>query len=285
MKRSRLTLLVVLLAAWPATSRSEDAPLHRAEDPAAPAVSEQNLLASERFWPYQVALTRAWQASGREQPLAEGSQGVLIRVEANGRARVDFGREGLHEVPVGETDLVERANQVRRGELHKLAPNLVLAIGPRLLDSGSTPPLPLGMARASEPVGFLCVFADPRAASFAELAAALAPLGERHGVAAVLFPQGEHPDLEVAERLRALGWTVPFVYDGLAEAYTRTLVSGGAPLPVVLVATREGRLLFEGAWGDGVVAKLSAALEEGFGGAHEGGGAASLAPVQLATGP
>ena len=59
-----------------------------------------------------------------------GNVGVLIRVEAPGVARVDFGRDGLHEVPVVKTDLVERANQIRRGEAEKLAPNFLLAIGP-----------------------------------------------------------------------------------------------------------------------------------------------------------
>lgn len=283
MKRSWITLLLALLAAWPAASRSDDAPLHRAEDPGAAPVTRESLLASERFWPYQVALTRPWQAPGREQPIDAGSLGVLIRVEANGRARIDFGREGLYEVPIGETDLVDRANQVRRGELHKIAPNLVLAIGPRLLDSGSAPPRPLGMARESEPVGFLCVFADPRAPAFADLAAALAPLRGRHGVSTVLLPQGEHPDPEVAERLRALGWAVPFMYDGLAEAYTRTLVSGEIPLPALLVTTREGRVLFQGGWREGVVAKLSAVLEEGFGGARDAAETSSRAQA-VATG-
>jgi hypothetical protein len=277
MTRSTLALLLALHAAWPAALRADDVPLHRAEDPDAPAVTPGNLLASERFWPYQVELTRAWQAPGREHPLPAGAQGVLIRVEGDGRARVDFGREGLHAVPVGETDLVERANRIRRGELHKMAPNLVLAIGPRLLDSATTPPRPLGMTRASEPAGFLCVFADPRAPAFADLAASLAPLGGRHGVAAVLFPQGEHPDPEVGERLRALGWTVPFVYDGLAEAYTRTLASGDVPLPALLLATKEGRVLFRGGWRDGVVPELAAALEAGFGGAAPSSRALPLA--------
>ena len=69
--------------------------------------------------------------------------GVLIRVEASGLARIDFGRDGLYEVPVGATDLVERANRIRTGELRKMAPNFVLAIGPRLVDSAGAHAAPL----------------------------------------------------------------------------------------------------------------------------------------------
>jgi hypothetical protein len=268
MKRPRVSLLLALLAIWPASSRAgfDDVPLHHAADPGAAVVTEGNLLASERFWPYQVALIRAWQAPGRERPLDPGVLGVLIRVEAGGLARIDFGREGLYEVPIGATDLLARANQVRQGDLHKMAPNLVLAIGPRLLDSASTPLRALGLSAASEPKGFLCVFADPGTPAFADLAAALAPLRGRHGVLTVLFPQGEHPDHELGEQLRSLGWTVPFMQDGLAEAYTRTLVPGGTPLPALTLATREGRVLFQVGWRADAVPELSSALEEGFGG-------------------
>jgi hypothetical protein len=273
MKRPALDLLflLALLASRPDGAGAgqgewvDDLPVHHAEDPAAPAVTESNLLASERFWPYQVALVRPWQAPGRGQPLAPGVLGVLIRVEAGGLARVDFGREGLYEVPVGETDLLERANQVRRGELHKMAPNLVLAIGPRLLGSASAPPRPIGMNAASETAAFLCVFADPEARVLGDLAAALAPLGGRYGVPTILFPQGERTDLEVGERLRTLGWTVPYMHDYLAELYTRTLLPEGTPLPALLLATKEGRVLFQGPWRSDLVPELAAALERGFG--------------------
>ena len=92
-----------------------------------------------------------------------GNVGVLIRVEASGVARIDFGRDGLHEVPVAKTDLVERANRIRTGEAEKLAPNFLLAIGPRLVDSAADALRPLPYAAVAEQRGFLCVFADPGA--------------------------------------------------------------------------------------------------------------------------
>jgi hypothetical protein len=281
MTRSAASLLVLaLLTPWSAPSWAgsgegavvDDLPVHHAEDPDAPVVTEANLLASERFWPYQVELVRPWQVPGGGQAIQPGVPAVLIRVESGGLARVDFGRDGLHEVPVAETDLLDRANQIRRGELYKMAPNLVLALGPRLLDSESAPPHPIGMNRASKPVGFLCVFADPGAAAFADLVGALGPLRGRHGVASVLLPQGEHADSELGEQLRTLGWTVPFVYDGLSELYTRSLLPEGSRPPALLLATSEGRVLFQGTWRSDLVPELSAALEKGFGGASDRAG-------------
>ena len=64
----RLFLVCVLVAAIPLHALGAEPsdgnvtgglPEHHAEDPSAAAVTEQNLLASERFWPYQVAATEA----------------------------------------------------------------------------------------------------------------------------------------------------------------------------------------------------------------------------------
>ena len=115
--------LLIAFAALPASLRAADGAY-----PA--AVTEQNLLASERYWPYHVALTKPFQA------LRPGTTGVLIRVESSSVARIDFGRDGLFEVPVAATDLVARANRVQRGELAKRAPNFVFALGPRLRGHG-----------------------------------------------------------------------------------------------------------------------------------------------------
>jgi hypothetical protein len=229
--------LVALLLAHPAAA-DDGAPL-RAED----------LLANERSWPYQVALSK------------DGSVGVLIRVEDGGVARIDFGRDGLRDVPIAETDLVERADRIRRGELDKAAPNFVLAIGSRLVDSGGPELAPYARDEAAAKSGFLCVFADPSAANFAEIAAALAPLSERHGVLTLLFPQSRLSDANVRAQLRSLGWTIPFVYDHLSEAYTKTLLPDTLAPPAVLLQTNEGRVLLESAWRPDLLPRLTAAVD------------------------
>jgi hypothetical protein len=206
---------------------------------------------------------------------------VLIRVETSTRARIDFGRDGVHEVPIEQTDLVARADRVRRGELAKAAPNFVWAIGARLLDSAAPVLAPVSLVRVAGDRVFLCVFADPRADDFPALTRELAPLRERRGVATILFPQGERPDAEVHERLRSLGWTVPFVHDHLSESYTRSLLTDGAPSPVVMLQTDEGRVLLQ----RGVGPKLVPELERAIDGSFPAAAVASGAGPERSTGP
>lgn len=244
------SVLLLALAAAPVIT---EVPEHHVADPRAPVVTEATLLENEAFWPFQTALT------------GDGSVGVLIRVEQGGLARLDFGREGKRVVPVSQTDLVVRANQIRTGELDKAAPNFVQALGPRLLDSGSDELRPYPFATVAEKPGFVCVFADPSQAEFASIAAALAPLHDRHGVATILFPQGEHPDLELRERLRALKWTIPYVYDHLSESYARSLLDDSVKAPAVVLLSREGRLWYASAWSPAVLPALRSTLDAAFG--------------------
>jgi len=272
MKRA---IVSILLALAPVSSHADTLPDHRVADPTAASVTEQNLLANERFWPYHVELTKPWQAAGRPQPLPAGTMGVLIRVEASGIARIDFGRDGLYEVPIEATDLVEDANRIREGKLRKIAPNFVLAIGPRLVDSGGPALRPYPAAAAATHQGFLAVFADPGADDFAAVANALAPLSKREDVLTILFPQGEHPDEKIREKLSSLGWNVPFVYDFLADTYTRSLVDAKVRLPAIVLQTKEGRVIFQSPWSADAAPKLSAALDDAFGGKSD---TAAVAP-------
>lgn len=240
-----------------------DVPAYDARDPEAAPVTAANLLESERFWPYRAALVRPPRGAAAARPLPDrpppvGPEGVLIRVEPGGIARIDFGRDGLHAVPVDATDLVERANRIRLGEAEKVAPNFVMAIGPRLLDPQALRVFSLRNAYGYS--RFLCVFADPAAEQLAELAKALAPLAEREDVLTIFFPQGRPDDRRVGERLRALGWKVPFVYGHLSEPYTHSLLTDPKSVPAVSLYTAEGRLLFEEKWSADLPAKLAAAL-------------------------
>lgn len=212
-------------------------------------INEESLLSSERFWPYQVTSNR------------DGAVGVLIRVEDGGIARIDFGRDGLRELRVFDTDLLDRANRIRNGEVEKTTPNFLLAIGPRLADPSGPAVGEFRLEAAADKPGFVCVFADPGAPSFAEIAKAFAPFAERHDATTFLFPQGEVSNVDMGERLRQLGWTVPFVWDHLSEPYTRTLLPLGLVPPAVMVVTNEGRLLLAAPWGDAVTPELTAALE------------------------
>jgi hypothetical protein len=193
--------------------------------------------------------------------------GVLIRVESAQLARVDFGRNGRHRVPIDHTDLVERANRVRRGELRKAAPNFLLAVGTKLANAASETSHPFRVRDAGNLRGALCVFADPDGPEFEALAAALRPLHARPGVLTILFPLGQHRDADVGARLRSLAWAVPFVFDRYAEAYTRSLLGDEALLPAVLLQTTEGRLIFHGPWRADIAPQLASAIDAAFGAA------------------
>lgn len=265
MLRPLRVLAIFLAIAVPPLAARAEAPgtelsAHRAADPSAPAVTAANLLASERFWPYQVSLASAWKPVERADALPEGTVGVLVRAEEGGIARVDFGRDGIFDVPVAATDLVARANEVRLGARDKMAPNFVLAIGPRLLDAASGEPRPVRAEEFSQPRAFLCVFADPDADGFGSIAKSLAPLREREGLMTVLFPHGARPDPAVRETLRALAWPVPFVHDHLAEAYTPSLLADTKP-PALLLVTNEGRALLRAPWSPARVAEIAPLLD------------------------
>jgi hypothetical protein len=249
MRRGGATIALVCLVACtsPAAAGAPGGmvnaiPPHDAADADAPVVTRENVLASERFWPYLVALAREVQVDGRS--LTAGSSGVLIRVESTGRARIDFGRDGLATVDVGDTDLVARGNRIREGSLEKLAPNFVLAIGPRLLDPSRDDLRALGFERAAESRLFLCVFADPTGRSFGAVADRIARLPRADGLSIVLFPLGTHGDAAVAKALKKRRWPGPFVYDHLSEPYVRSLTDADTR-PAVLLQTAEGRILVD----------------------------------------
>jgi hypothetical protein len=248
----RKLLPIAFAALWPVASYAGSG---------GDAVSAENLLAREVYWPYRVTLLEPWEPSGSNRPVAANARGVLIRVEADG-ARVDFGRDGLHRVPVDATDLVERANRVRTAELAKTAPNFVLAVGTRLVDAASDPPVAVHFDDLLEKNLFLCVFADPKAPQFAEIAQELRPLTQRAGLGTILFPQGGHADAAVHRALRASEWSASFVYQHLALAYTQTLVDGDTSFPWMVLQSPEGRVLFEGRPQATNIHQLRALLEE-----------------------
>lgn len=246
-----------------------DLPHYDPRDPDAPPVTEQNLLEHDSLWPFWVDLTREWQPPGRDWPLPRGRTAVLLRVEPGGVARLDFGRFGTYPVPVSVTDLVERANQVARGERHKQEPNLLRLIGSQAIDPGEVEAVAFDFEVMARSRAFLDVFADPMSESFAGLAAALATLSERPGLRLVLFPQGHTGTGDVTRRLRALGWKGVFVFPHTSGGFTRSLLAEGTPQPALLLQSPEGRVAFEASWsGDdpqGFSARLAAALDRELG--------------------
>lgn len=262
-----LASLLCLALALPARAERvrspHEIPPYDAADPDAPEVTPENLLANDRFWPYQVELVEPWQPPGRKQPLPTGIPFALVRAEEGGKVRVDFGRDGKFELAVEQTDVLARANRIRRGELAKMAPNFVLSTGPRLVDSTPGARGMYGLDRVGEARGFLAVFADPGDEGFPALVAALAPLQRRHGILTVFFPQGQHSNEAVLERLQALSWPAPFMLTNMSEAYARIFLEE-PKRPALQLQTVDGRVVAERNARPEEVPALAAALDAAF---------------------
>lgn len=227
---------------------TSDLPEHDASDPGAAPVTADGLEQASRFWPFRVAVREAWTAPGTTKTIRPELPGVLVRVEPGGFARIDFGRDGVHWVPVAETDLLERANAIRLGSEPKTAPNFLYMVAPRLLDSrpGSLGSFDYAEVAAHE--RYLLVFADVTKPGFAELAASLRAVAGREDLLPIVFPQGRVEDVVVRDRLRELEFEAAFVYDHLSEGYSQALLESATPMPAVMVVDREGRAEFGEPW-------------------------------------
>jgi hypothetical protein len=243
---------------------SASLPAYEVADRTAAEVTPANLLASERFWPYQAALVGSYTPAGAARAIPTGATGVVIRVERDTRVRIDFGRDGLVTLPVQATDLLRRANEIRTGSAAKTAPNLTYAITPRLLDGEAEVIRRVRLENSFALTGFLCLFADPNAVSFPKLAGLLAPFAGRGGVQPVLFAQGEHPDIALARKLNAAGWKGAFALDHMSEAYTRTLVDGALDAPTLALYSAEGRVIWSGPILGAIPPELEVAWAQAF---------------------
>jgi hypothetical protein len=260
-----LLLLLLALALGAARARAgQDLAPYAVARPASQPVTGSTLLENDRFWPALVTLREPFRSFAAISELAAGLSGVLVRVETEALARVDFGSDGVLDVPVAKTDLVEAANAIRRGELAKTAPNFALMIGPRLSDARAERPRGFPFHEAAEQRGFLGVFADPASSQFEAIARALAPLADHPRVLTVLFPQGRHPDARVFAQLRELGWGAAFVLAHLSEPYTRVLLREGQAPPFVTLQTADGRIQLAAGWRADAAPAIRDALEREY---------------------
>ena len=241
-----------LLAELPGTAFTMPETYSVAE-PEAPVVTVDNLLESDRFWPYHVMLTKSFAPHGKHgagQSLPAGIRAVLIRVdESAATLRLDFGRDGVQEVPVGATDFLDRANAVRLGKETKVAPNFVYLLASRLVDPSQERLSPYRYDHEVARYGFICAIAGPDDLRSMYMAKELRKLGREHPLwLTIYFPLGQVRDTEVRDILCELDWRVPFLYDHLSESYVASLLPEGLAAPAILVVSKEGRLDYASTW-------------------------------------
>ena len=247
-----LSVLLCSAVLTASVSGCVESPVETAAEAAEESVDESmpitlsDLHRRDQHWHNIAAITEPWQPPGEDRVIPEKAQGVLVRVEPDGHARVDLGRYGMHWVPVEKTDVLDRANRVRSGELHKIGSVFTLAIANRLVDSrfdkpGPNPSAPIKMAEA-----ILCVFADPEDAKLPRYAEQLRRFEGDLGLRTIFVPQAAGAlDLEaVLETLQENEWPVPFTYPGASASFTE-LQLGEQPEGIVLMlVTPDGRVLY-----------------------------------------
>lgn len=263
--RNLLPLLVALLffasisAMGAAVGSAMEATTMNATNAASGRVTVETLHENERFWPYRIQLVEPWRPVGFEGRFGWGV-GVLVRVEPDGSLRVDFAEHGVHRVPAGATDVIEKANRIRTGELEKSLPNLVVWLSGRLLDPTKTPIRPLEKLKIDGAARFLLVFADPAAPDFSKLAKDVGDVRARPGLVKLLLPQGDRRDGGVANLCRAADWRDAFLLDRFTPAYTRSLLDADLALPAVMLISAEGRRIHAASWSPGLGANIEAVL-------------------------
>lgn len=263
----RLLLLGSLtstLACTPAESDSSRASAPAASPPAANTsrITTENILDHERSWPDIVALTEAWTPPAAPLALKQGYRGALIRVEEDGRARIDFGRHGQHDIPLESTDLIARAIEVEAGTRHKIAPNFLAHFGTQFLHPSTRDLVPFPTPSLAKSELFLCVFANPRDAGFGDLARRLSSLDGIPGLQTLFFPLTmERDELQpVKDALQENAWDVPFAYPRAAELHAQSLLGEVPDRSYALLLTSEGRILHRADLAEaGVIAALRAA--------------------------
>ena len=119
MKISRLFLFLLFIVASSANVKMYGVELN--------IQSKQKKIASlfqkSDLWPFYVKLKKN-SPLAKDQKSLSNAQGVLIRIE-NDRAIVDFGRDGILNVKIEQTDIVENAGKIASGDLAKEFPNFV----------------------------------------------------------------------------------------------------------------------------------------------------------------
>jgi len=216
-------------------------PVRSSPGEAAGRIDAGNLYANERAWPHRTRLAIDWMPPGADGSLRSGTRAVVVRVDGDGTARLDFGRLGRYQVPVGATDLVSRANEIAAGNRSKHQPNFLDVVAARTWKvSPDAPPRP--NARLASKRWFVSVFGDSEAESFGSIARAITQAQVPLDVEVIVFAQGAPSDRQVYERLAALEWWVSFSIAHVTPAITRTLFGPETGFPLVAVFSPEGRL-------------------------------------------
>lgn len=204
-----LFLHALLFSALPASEVSNSA--SDAESP----VTLQELLDDSELWSFNVRVDPDKVAPALRR--AASFPAVLLRIE-EGKALVDFGRDGVHPISIEDTDLLENAGRIKRGEAELDLPNFTrytTNIFFRLNENDQYRPYPVDQY-ASNPL-YLLVYGDPRLveepALFEAVDTLFAKTKEKGGMGVVIPTSHSFYGPAMAKRIE---WVMPFPHSRIA---------------------------------------------------------------------
>jgi hypothetical protein len=206
-----------------------------------PVITLGNIADFDFYWPYHVALSQ--DSSGRSKAyLPQGLRGVFLSFSRDGKSvYIDFGRDGIHSVPLDNTDFIERTQQIREHHDLKTFPNLVTHFVGRLAFSDNGIPKAYQYDHDQPYERWMLIVADVESNAFAHAVSVISELPANDQVMICIFPQGELSDHGVAEVLGQFSCKSPFIVKTMRDAYSRTLLTDGLRAPVALVCTPNGK--------------------------------------------
>lgn len=202
------------------------------------------------WWPPKAGLTEPFTPPGTDHELPAGREGVLIRLEPGDPPTVllDFGRHGLATLRAEQTDLLERAAQIRSGEKEKEFPNWSMMLGRGFVDA-SKGGNKVSLRDLLAYDHFLFIYLHDLETSAAELKTFLeeseAAL-EKSATLPVIFPVKDRIGMtEYVEKLQAADLDLVFMLPYLSDPYAASMHHSLEEPPYAVFTDTEGKSLYE----------------------------------------
>lgn len=207
----------------------------------------ESIAEQSEFWPPYLALKEAVHDDGRVYK--SGLKGVLIRVENDSKALIDFGRKGLLAVEIERTDFRERAEEIRSGEMDKEYPNWTMMVGRGFFEvrNGTLQPVPLSALVDFESFLFVYLAGQEEMEGFAtyarQLDSRVEALEEAKCFPVVLHTQPKDGNDGIRKLLEEVGLELPFMRAHLTRAYAMSMQHAPEFFPHGVLTDAEGKTL------------------------------------------
>ena len=231
------------------------APLYAVEAPL--DLISESLPGHSDFWPPKIHLTE--DVETRKGTLSAGQRGVLLRIEGGPAiAVVDFGRDGIHEVPLDKTDALATARRIKDGEKDKPLPNYLSMLGPpKLFHAVEGKMKAISLHETGDWKGFFLLYLSVEDLDWAALAGLLQEnkdLIRKTGLQPLLLPLSRVEDAELFQKIREHSLPVAVMHGFLGFSFLNALAHHPGDGPLFVATDLNGKIL--GRWDEFTLAPL-----------------------------